>query len=183
MDSPDSGLIQLERLQWILEFLLFLYAGFALVSAAQDWIIEYRENKLAPVRVNLWDSIRRGINPFRLWGRSSWKECDAIVKRGYPVSLRTHKTLFLIPGGAFRVTHLFRRSTIYFPMIWYQYEIEGLKHWGKLRLRSGYGNSAEATAIGDATLGKSITIRYNPQDPGDSVADPKQLVPGRVARA
>ena len=178
----DSGLISLETLQWILQLLIFLYAGLALVSAVQGWIIEYRENRLAPVRISLWDSIRRGVNPLRWLGLSSWRESEAIIKQAYPISVRIFKTLYSIPGmgEGLRIVHPFRHSTKYYPLIWYQYEIQGIKYWGKRRfpLGYGYGSSAEANAIGSAVLGKTLTIRYNPRDPGDSLADLKQLGPG-----
>lgn len=182
MANTDSSLIALETLQWTLQLLIFFYAGLALVYAVQGWITEYRENRLAPVSVNLWDSIWRRINPFRWLDRSSWKECDAIIKQAYPVSRRFFKTLYSIPGmgKGLGIVHPFRHSTKYYPLIWYQYEIQGMKYWGKRRFPwgYGYGSSAEATAIGSAVLGKSITIRYNPRDPGDSLADLKQLGAG-----
>jgi Protein of unknown function (DUF3592) len=150
-------------------FLLFLmFAGIAIFWAIQGLLDEHRENRLAPVRVSLWQNARRLLNPGRQLRRSQWTATQAIVKQSYSHTRRARRSIYRY-RPLLQISDPFRATKSYSYVIWYQYEVSGTAYWGKFLYPVGYDNPREATEIARGMIGRNITVQYDPQYPEDSL--------------
>ena len=151
----------------------FLYAGLGVFYAVLNWAEEWQEDKLAPVKLSAWQPTLRSMNPAHWGGRHRCVASQAHVRQAYPVLRRGRAqgkflVKFSLPGGAFGIRHPFQWPQVHFDVIWYQYEVNGVTHWGKFQFPFGFDTLEEATGIAETMVGKAIPIQFDPDFPEDS---------------
>src|SRR5258708_4651449 len=151
--------------------LFFFFAGQTLFRTITSLVEESQEDKLAPVKLSSSHTLRRLINPARWRGSGRSVAGQAYVRQAYPI-LRRGAGRFLVKfsvrGGAFGIRNPFRTQPVHYDVIWYQYEVNGAKFWGKFQFPVGFETLEQATAIAHAVTGKTIPIHYDPNTPEDS---------------
>lgn len=154
-------------------FVLF-FGGYAIFRFVIQCIEESQEDKLAPVKLPVSQSILRSLNPACWGGRHRTVAGQAYVRQAYPILRRARGKSPLkisVRGGAFGVfPNPFRPQQVHCDVIWYQYEVKGTTFWGKFQFPFGFDTLEQARAIAQTMIGKSIPIHYDPNTPEDSKA-------------